>query len=216
MADFGQSIFGQPIWPANFGQSILANISGSWLVVWPIWAIHLKNNRRLRGRRGVKRQPEISKRAHFRVPSLQTPPKFHEKTPQETQKEHNGGGREKTRNFGPPTLCRPTMTHTRSRNGLAKIGLAKLGLAQIGVGQNSRAKTKMAKNGLAKIGQIKTAKTGLAKVGLSRHKHGRDITFISTLSFWTMIWAICASVDVSKYLDILNVGFSTKMVHLPF
>ena len=42
--------------------------------------------RRLRGRRGFTRQPENSKREHMRVLALQTPPKFHEKTPRETQK----------------------------------------------------------------------------------------------------------------------------------
>ena len=36
-----------------------------------------------------------TKRAHFRTPALQTPPKFHEKTPRETQKERNGGGKGK-------------------------------------------------------------------------------------------------------------------------
>ena len=46
--------------------------------------------RRLRGRRGFTRQPENSKRAHLSAPALQTPPKFHEKTPQEREekKEH--------------------------------------------------------------------------------------------------------------------------------
>ena len=65
--------------------------------------------RPLRGRRGFTRQPENSKRVHFRVPALQTPPKFHEKTPRETQKERNGGGRGKknARNFWPPTLWTP-------------------------------------------------------------------------------------------------------------
>ena len=33
------------------------------------------------------RQPENSKRAHLSVPTLQTPPKFHEKTPREGRKE---------------------------------------------------------------------------------------------------------------------------------
>ena len=67
------------------------------------------------------------------------------------------GEGKKARNFGPPTLWGPTMTHTRSKNRLAKIGLAKIG---------GRAKTTMAKIGLAKIGQIRMAKTGLAKVSL--------------------------------------------------
>ena len=43
--------------------------------------------RRLRGRRGFTRQPEISNRAHLSAPALQTPPKFHEKTPREGRKE---------------------------------------------------------------------------------------------------------------------------------
>ena len=41
--------------------------------------------RRLQGRRGFTRQPENSKRAHFRAPALQTPPKFNERTPQERE-----------------------------------------------------------------------------------------------------------------------------------
>ena len=50
---------------------------------------------RVRPRR-LRRQPENSKRAHFRAPALQTtPPKFHEKTPKERQTEKNGSGRGK-------------------------------------------------------------------------------------------------------------------------
>ena len=45
------------------------------------------------------RQPENSKRAHLRVPALQTPPKFHEKTPKERERErkkkNENGGRER-------------------------------------------------------------------------------------------------------------------------
>ena len=36
---------------------------------------------------GFTQQPENSKRAHLSVPVLQTPPKFHEKTPQREKKE---------------------------------------------------------------------------------------------------------------------------------
>ena len=36
------------------------------------------------------------------------------------------------------------------------------------------------------------------------------------LPYWTMIKAISFLVDVSKYLDILIMGTSKKMVHLPF
>ena len=46
----------------------------------------------------------------FQAPALQTPPKFHEKTPRKKQKERNGGGRgKKARNFGPSTLPGPTL-----------------------------------------------------------------------------------------------------------
>ena len=57
------------------------------------------------GRRGS--QPENSKRA--RAPVLQTPPKFHEKTHRETQKERNGGGKRKKKReiFGPPPFGAP-------------------------------------------------------------------------------------------------------------
>ena len=51
--------------------------------------------RRLRGRRGFTREPENSKRAHLTHPKLQTPPKFHEKTPRQRQKERKWGGRGK-------------------------------------------------------------------------------------------------------------------------
>ena len=56
-------------------------------------------------------QPENSKRAHFRAPALQTPPKFHERTPRERKKKENCGGRreKKARNFGPPTLLGSTL-----------------------------------------------------------------------------------------------------------
>ena len=48
----------------------------------------------------------LSKRAHLSAPALQTPPKFHEKTPREGRKERilwRERGK-KARNFGPPTL----------------------------------------------------------------------------------------------------------------
>ena len=62
--------------------------------------------------RARTRQPENSKRAHLRAPALQTPPKFHERTPSERKKKENCGGRreKKARNFGPPTLLGPTFS----------------------------------------------------------------------------------------------------------
>ena len=46
-----------------------------------------------RSRRGFTRQPENSKRAHLTAPALQTPPKFHERTPKRGRKKDNCGGR---------------------------------------------------------------------------------------------------------------------------
>ena len=60
--------------------SLFSSLSGCLLVeFW--WC--------LRSARTLKcaRQPENSKRAHFRTPPLQTPPKFHEKTPKRGKKE---------------------------------------------------------------------------------------------------------------------------------
>ena len=49
------------------------------------------------------RQPENSKHAHLRVPALQTPQKFHEKTHGERKKE----GKKTTRHFGGPAVGSP-------------------------------------------------------------------------------------------------------------
>ena len=56
-------------------------------------------------RRGFTRQPENSKRAHFRAPALQTPPKFHEKTSQEREERKKnvaGEGKKKSEILGGP------------------------------------------------------------------------------------------------------------------
>ena len=169
------------------------------LSFFPLLGVLVVEFWRLRGRQGFTQQPENSKRAHLRVPALQTPPKFHEKTHRETKrtkwgrererKEQNvgrsggggsGEGNEKIRGLTlraplflvlgptlrPPSLPLrgstlwglpyggPTMTHTRSKNGLAKNGLAKINMAKNG----------LAKIGLAQIGQIRMAKTGLEQV----------------------------------------------------
>ena len=60
--------------------------------------------RRLRGRRGFTRQPENSKRAHLSAPALQTPPKFHEKTPREGRRTNfaAGEGKKKREILGLP------------------------------------------------------------------------------------------------------------------
>ena len=65
---------------------------------------HLNPNPSGFGRGGFPRQPENSKRAHFKLPPLQKPPpKFHEKTHRERQKEQKWWLKrgKKVRNFGP-------------------------------------------------------------------------------------------------------------------
>ena len=55
-------------------------------------------------------QPENSKRAHLSVPALQTPPKFHEKTPRERRQNEISGGREQNKReiLGSPPVRAPT------------------------------------------------------------------------------------------------------------
>ena len=57
---------------------------------------------------------EAPEPSNVHVRSSQTPPKFHEKTPRETQKERNGGGRRKNKNeiLGGPAESTPTTTPT--------------------------------------------------------------------------------------------------------
>ena len=79
------------------------------------------------------RQPENSKRARFKAPALQTPPKFHEKTPRERKKKENCGGRreKKARNFGPPTLLGSTLLGPTLR-GPTLLGSTLLGSTLLG------------------------------------------------------------------------------------
>ena len=68
--------------------------------------------------------PRTPSVAHFRAPALQTPPKFHERTPRERKKKENCGGRreKKARNFGPPTLLGSTLRGpTFSRFGASTL-----------------------------------------------------------------------------------------------
>ena len=78
--------------------------------VRPIW-----------GRRGFTRQPENSKRAHFRW-RFKHHKKFHERTPKRGRKKDTCGGRgKKARNFGPPTLLGPAL------RGLPPFGASQFG-----------------------------------------------------------------------------------------
>ena len=136
------------------------------------------------GRRGFTRQPENSKRAHLSVPALQTPPKFHEKTPEREEQMYISCGREKKKReilgpppFRPPTLRAPTLRAPTLR--------ARTLRAPTPPGPNpSRPppKTKLAKCGLANFGQQKLAKFGqmrMAKCGqltLAKCGHGPIIS----------------------------------------
>ena len=64
--------------------------------------------RRLRDRLGFTRQPENSKRAHFRTLALQTPPKFHGRTSKRGKKRMKiVAGEKNSEILGPPTLRAP-------------------------------------------------------------------------------------------------------------
>ena len=126
--------------------------------------------------------PREPKRAHLSAPALQTPPKFHEKTPRERRKNEISGGRERKKRAkfwalhpsGPPTLRAPLFLgssgppHLRAPHSSGppnfqaphqKQKLAKCGLAKFGQQE------------LAKFGQIRMAKCGqltLAKCGIGQ------------------------------------------------
>ena len=57
----------------------------------------------------------MTKRAFWRAPTLQTPPKFHEKTPGESTKSAipNWKRKKKARNFGPPPFGAPPVENPR-------------------------------------------------------------------------------------------------------
>ena len=92
---------------------------------------------RLQGCRGFTRQPENSKSAHLIAPGASNHQKTTRRHPERDKKSEMWQERKKkARIFGPPTLQGPklwnptwvwappfgAMTHTRSRNGVARIG----------------------------------------------------------------------------------------------
>ena len=174
------------------------------LLVWTPWTTLRQTTRRRTPSAGPPKislfpSPTTTKRPHFRPGRFKKPPKFHEKTLRETQKEPSGGGRGKNRvkfwaphPSGPypsgahpsgPRVCSSCFfeenllrnkTPIWAKVGLAKVGqlrLAKVGLAK--VCQKFLAKVGLAKVGLAKVGQIRMAKVGLAKVCIS-HSNSRS------------------------------------------
>ena len=85
------------------GAAAASHASTTFLCLCPL--LQLIRSQRLSS---VTRHPENSKRAHLR-PST-TPPKFHEKTPKEIQKERKWEReRKKTRNCGPPPFGAPPL-----------------------------------------------------------------------------------------------------------
>ena len=131
---------------------------------------------------------ENSKRAYLNVPALQTPSKFHERTPRERRKNEISGGREKKKReilgpppFGPhpsaPTLRAPTPPGSPS--GPHPSGPPPL-RAPTPPGPHPfepPPKTKLAKCGLAKFGQQKLAKFGQIRFGQMRPNKDGQIRF---------------------------------------
>ena len=136
--------------------------------------------------------PRTPKRAHLRVPALQTPPKFTKKTKREGKKNKKlWREREKKREILGPTVRAPTLRgptlggptlrphlggphclgappfgpHHDTKNIGQKIGLAKIGLPKLDWPKLDLAKIGRAQTTMAKIG---LAKIGLAKIGQIR------------------------------------------------
>ena len=100
-----------------------------------------------------------SKRAHSSPPALQTPPKFHEKTPRERKRAKMGRRRgKKARNFVLPTLRGPTpfraptfvvLFFVKKKAKRLKTPIwAKIRLVKVGIGQS-----RSNKDGQSRIGQ---------------------------------------------------------------
>ena len=106
------------------------------------------------------------------VPALQTPPKFHEKTPRERRKNEISGGREKkkARNFWPPTLRAPTPPGPHPFGPPPKTKLAKCGLAKFG--QQKLAKFSQIR--MAKCGQLTLAKCGIGQIRFDQMRPNED------------------------------------------
>ena len=157
------------------------------------------------------RQPENSKRALRRI---KTPPKFHEKTPRETQWERNGGGKGKKKReiLGPPPfgappfgaslflgLGPPPFEAPPFEAGLAKVGQLKL----------------------AKVGQIFLAKVELAKVGLSHsswvlirssscNRLHSFFAWAKSSRYWVFTEVLLHIVGIQCW-DLNSFSFSTRM-----
>ena len=119
--------------------------------VWSSRAVACEPRRPgLVGPQGFHTTAREPKRAQFRVPAFKTPPKFNEKTPRETQKQRNGGGKGKKKseilgglaegvqgspNQQQPQQPQPTQRQTQNKWGPARS--PKQGLGSLGVGHNN-------------------------------------------------------------------------------
>ena len=127
------------------------------------------------------RTPNVHISGHLR---FKTPPKFHEKTPKETQKQRIGGGerKKKTRNFGPPPFGSPQLRGpTFSRFG-PTIGAPLFGApfwvkhknTKIGHNRSTQIGQKV---GLAKVGFGQSRKIRMAKVGMAKSVSTQNTLF---------------------------------------
>ena len=129
-----------------------------------------------RAARARTRQPENSKRAYLSVPALQTPPKFHEKTPErEERMRFPVGERKKSAKFWAPHPSAPSLRApnpsgpTFSGFGPPPLRAPKTKLTKCGLAKFGQQK-------LAKFGQIRMAKCGqltLAKCGIGQIRFGQ-------------------------------------------
>ena len=118
------------------------------------------------------------------------PPKFHEKTPRETPKERNGGGKGKKKSKilggpaeggpaegeGCPGKSKPTTTTTTTTPNPEQVGPEGWGLGLWG-SENLAKTLKLTKVGLAKVGQSRSIKVGQSrsnKDGQSRFGQSRS------------------------------------------
>ena len=171
------------------------------------------------GRRGFTRQPENSKRAHLSAPALQTPPKFHEKTPRERTTNEISGGREQKKReilgsppFVPPTLralpLRAPPLRAPTKNKIGQMRSGQIRSTKIGqIRPNKDGQMRPVNFGqmwywpsvvLAKCDQIRMAKTGLAKCGRDRHASPEDLSKVERREFRCVQVFRCSGVQVFR------------------
>ena len=154
-------------------------------------------------RRGFTRQPENSKRAHFRAGLRKHHQNSTRRHPERDKKSENGAGEGKKQEilglppfgappFGAPPGLGPTfgaMTHTRSRIGLARIGLAKIGFGQMWPGQNQ--------DGQNGIGQSRSLLGGRVTTNVLVWRSASAFRKLASRSAISSAWVCAASGEVT-------------------